>query len=668
MRNVKKSFRDYAVYFLTLMFGVCIFYIFNSIESQRSLMILTESQNNFLRILSQIIDVVSVFVSVILGFLIVYANRFLIRRRKKELGIYQILGMGKGRISQILITETVLVAVLSLACGLLIGVFVSQGFAVLTASLFEVKLTEFKFIFSLSATVKAIIYFGISFVFVILFNNIEVGRQKLINLLYADRKNEKFKAPRLVISVIIFIISVICLITAYSFIIENGFKEINPQFGASIILGVIGTFLFFFSLSGFFLKVIQQSKTVYYKGLNMFVLRQLNSRINTAYVSLTMVCLMLFLTICALSSGMGISKSLTGEMERYNPYDATYSIYLTEDIYDDETGEYIDSKNLEINVTEELSRTDIPIESYAGEMAEVKIYNSNIMLPLYDVEVAFICDLMRLSDYNRLLEMQDKPTVIISDNEFILNCTDNIFMEKCLEYLENNKIYSGETEIVLKIIDDTAIYNTSSKAGYGVTFVLPDELAENYELSSNMVIVNYISPTREYDRLFYEVTQQVRANIKKISDERMNLGLFTHLSSRITNFEENKSISLTVAYLAVYLGIVFLIISAVVLAITQLSEASDNIARYELLRKLGADGGMINKALFFQIAVYFIVPLMLAVIHSVVGIKVASNIVFILGARNILRDSIFAAVVITVIYGGYFLATYFGGKRIITID
>jgi len=662
LRNVKKSFGDYAIYFLTLMFGVCIFYVFNSIETQQSMMFLSVSQADSLRVLKKILDVVSVFISVILGFLIVYANRFLIRRRKKELGIYQLLGMGKGRISQILIIETVAVAVLSLVCGLLLGVFVSHGFAVLTASLFEVKLAEFKFIFSSAATIKAIIYFGISFIFVILFNNIEIGRQKLINLIYADRKNEKFKTPHLVLSVIIFIASMACLLTAYNKIIDNGLLSINSQFWWSIILGVIGTFLFFFSLSGFFLKVVQQNKSVYFKGLNMFVLRQLNSKINTAYVSLTMVCLMLFLTICALSSGMGLSKSLTSEMEKCNPYDATYFVYLREDIYDEQTKDILDPRNIDINVIDELNRTEIPVKSYASEIIEIKIYCSGIQLHLED---SYGCDFMKLSDCNRLREMQGKPPVILADNEFILNCLDAVLAESFFNLLNIDKLKIGDTALNIKNIDDTALYNAMAKAAYGITLIVPDKLVENHEIRTNMIAVNYIDSTKEYDKLFQEACKQLWANLREQTDKVMNLGFSTHCSSRISNFEQNKSISLTITYLAVYLGIVFLIISAVVLAITQLSEASDNIARYELLRKLGTDGGMINKALFTQIAVYFVVPLLLAVIHSVIGIKVASNVIFIIGQRNILRDSIFAAAVILVIYGGYFLATYFGSKRIV---
>lgn len=666
LRNVKKSFRDYTIYFLTLMFGVCIFYVFNSIESQQSIMILTQSQLKILQTLNKIISVVSVFVSVILGFLIVYANRFLIKRRKKELGIYQILGMEKGQISRILIIETVLVAILSLAVGLILGVFVSQGFAVITASMFEVKLAEFRFIFSLSAALKAIVYFGIAFIFVVLFNNIEVGRQRLINLLYADRKNEKFKTPHLALSVTIFILSVACLATAYALIIKNGLLEINGMFWSSIVLGVIGTFLCFFSLSGFFLKVVQQCKPVYLKGLNMFVLRQLNSKINTTYVSITMVCLMLFVAICALSLGMGISKSLTSDMERYNPYDATYSLSLSQEIYN-KTGNSYEHRNIDINLLDEFNHAQIPVSSYAKEVAEVKLYNSNFNMRFADYDNDYYsCDFIKISDYNRLLQMQGKQTISIAGNEFIVNCIDTALRDKYLNYISKNELYISDTKLTLKNADETVICNIASKAAYGCIFVLPDELLKNQEVRINMLVVNYIKPSKEYNDLFSEARQQVFENAReKIQTGENTISIFTSSSQKINNFESSKSTSAIVAYLAVYLGIVFLIISAVVLAITQLSEASDNTARYILLRKLGTDDRMINKALFSQIAIYFGVPLLLAIVHSIIGIKVASNIILLLGERNILRDSIFAAAIIMIIYGGYFFAAYWGSKGII---
>ena len=664
LRNVKKSFRDYAVYFLTLMFAVCIFYVFNSLESQQSIMALTASQHDALRVLSRILDVVSVFVSVILGFLIVYANRFLIRRRKKELGIYQILGMGKGRISQILIIETVTVALLSLACGLVLGVFVSQGFAVLTAALFEVTIVGFHFIFSPAATIKAITYFGISFVFVMLFNHVEVGRQKLINLLYADRKNEKFKTPYLFLSVIIFIISSLCLAAAYTLIIRNGLLYLTWEFFTSIALGFIGTFLFFLSLSGFFLKIVQQNKLVYFKGLNMFVLRQLNNKINTSYISLTMVCLMLFIAICALSTGMGVSKSLTNELERLNPYDATYWVALREAIYDDERGELLNHSISDLSLLDEFYKAEIPVESYAREIIEFQLYLSDMPVEFSGGRY-YNKSYIKLDDYNRLMQMQGMDPVTMGEDEFIFICIDPSVRNEYVDYISKNKFFMSGRELTLKNTEETVLYNMTSRSVQGLVFVLPNEIPIEQTVWANIVAVHYLEPTKAYNDIFIEAREQVRANIREHWTDKTGVGSSISPSQKINNFEENRSVSSIVAYLSVYLGIVFLIVSAVVLAITQLSESSDNMTRYELLRKLGTDRDMINKALFMQIAVYFVVPLMLATVHSAVGIKAASDVILMIGDRDVLSDSIFTAAVIMIIYGGYFLATYFGSKRII---
>jgi putative ABC transport system permease protein len=197
LRNVKKSIRDYTVYFLTLTFGVCIFYIFNALESQQTMMEINSSQSRIFKELTQIMGGISVFVSVILGFLILYANRFLIRRRKKEFGVYMTLGMEKGRISRILVIETVFVGLLSLVLGLVIGVFLSQGMSVLTAKLMGAQLTRFQFVFSPAAALKTAVYFGLIFLLVLVFNTITIGKQKLITLIYANKKNEWFNPPPL---------------------------------------------------------------------------------------------------------------------------------------------------------------------------------------------------------------------------------------------------------------------------------------------------------------------------------------------------------------------------------------------------------------------------------------------------------------------------------------
>lgn len=651
--NVKKSFRDYFIYFLTLLFGVCIFYIFNSVESQQSMMMISASQHEALKSLSRIMGYVSIFISVILGFLILYANGFLIKRRKKELGIYETLGMEKGQISKVLVIETVLVGLFSLAVGLLLGVLLSQGFAVVTASLFQVKLKGFIFIFSMQSMLKTVFYFGLIFLLTMVFNAFVVGRQKLIDLLYADRKNETFKTPHLLLSVVVFILSLICLATAYQLIIENGILLFNKEFYVSIALGAMGTFLFFISLSGFFLKLIQQNKKIYLKNLNMFVLRQLNSKIHTNYISMTMVCLMLFVSICTLSSGMGMSKALTNESNDVAPYDASCSVYVYEqdNNQDNEIEKYIDVK-----MKETYENAGVDFTTFAREMVEANYYEGDAeFMKVEFLGTEIIPDLMKLSDYNKILELSGKEQISLAEDEFVINCNYNEVREQ-YEKLSENIVSLEGTKLHYKEASPHTLINASTDLG---TVIVQDHLIQNREVIRNTLLIQYIAPTQKYEDLWNAA--KVTADFGENGTYAM--GIASNTKQYV--FENNKSLSATVAYIAVYIGIVFLITSAAVLAIAQLSEASDNIKRYTLLRKLGTEQRMIHKAILLQISVYFLVPLLLAIVHSIVGIYVASNVVEQFGSANTLQDGLLAACIITIIYGGYFVATYLGSKSII---
>ena len=274
-RNLKRSFKDYAIYFLTLVFGVCIFYTFNSIESQSIMMELSEVQASAFEQVDLIMGYASIFVAFVLAFLIIYANNYLIKRRKKEFGIYMTLGMDKGNLSRIIFFETLLVGIISLAIGLGIGVILSQGLSVLTAKMFKVNLLKFKFVFSYSAMIKTLISFGIIYILVLMFNSMSIRKIQLIDLINSSKKNENIKVRNIWISVFIFIVSLIMIGYAYYLILDNGTATLGISVsGTSILLGAVGTFLFFFSLSGFLLKLVQSNKKLYLKDLNMFVLRQ----------------------------------------------------------------------------------------------------------------------------------------------------------------------------------------------------------------------------------------------------------------------------------------------------------------------------------------------------------------------------------------------------------
>ncbi len=183
IKNIKKSIKDYAIYFFTLILGISIFYVFNALDSQAIMLNVSSNTKEIIKLMMNILSGVSVFVSFVLGFLIIYASRFLIKRRSREFGIYLTLGMSKKKVSLILFFETLFIGILSLIVGLFLGILISQVMSLIVANMFEANLTKFTFVFSFSSCLKTIIYFSIMYLLVMIFNTISVSKCKLIDLL-----------------------------------------------------------------------------------------------------------------------------------------------------------------------------------------------------------------------------------------------------------------------------------------------------------------------------------------------------------------------------------------------------------------------------------------------------------------------------------------------------
>lgn len=661
LKNVKKSFRDYTIYFITLCFSVSIFYIFNSIEAQKAMMEISASANTMMKTITQLMGAISVFVTFILAFLIIYANRFLIRRRKKELGIYMTLGMEKGKMAKLLVCETFLIGILSLGVGLLIGVLLSQGLSVVTARLFEVDMTGYQFIFSSSAFIKTLIYFGIIFVLVMIFSTFSISQYKLIDLIYGDRKNETQRLRNPVVTIILFILSILCLGLAYGFVLKNGIGTFDYRLVTEMVLGAVGTFLFFASLSGFFLKIIQSNKKRYYKDLNMFILRQINSRINTAHISISFICLMLFCTIGILSTGLGANSALSAGYRFSTPFDASF---------------YTQGQ---ASVIEKFKTYDFDILSYADGYVEFSLYQpENVtkglifdrvqdMIPPENKEklqkspMVFI----KLSDFNKLMALQGQEEIRLGENQVALFSDYAEYyadLKECLETFINMKYpvtLNGIDYEVYPTLQTKGVYTTSASV-IMTALVVPDPMVEGCKVEETILSLN--------------CKGEGKAMQRKLENDLFDLGnkhqgLWQKIQVYGSTAEEVKSIiagsKATVSFVCVYLGLIFLLTSAAVLALQQVSEAADNRKRYEILQKIGAEDKLIHSALLKQIAIYFILPLALAVIHSVVGIKVANDVLTIMGGINALANIIITALLITLVYGSYFIATYYSSKRIL---
>lgn len=332
--NIKRSFKDYTIYFFTLILGVCIFYIFNSLDSQTAMLNVSSSTSEMIDLLLTLLQGVSVFVAFILGFLIIYASRFLIKKRNKEFAVYMTLGMSKRKISMLLLLETIIIGLVSLVIGLLLGILLSQVTSIFVANLFEVDMTKFEFNYSSSAAIKTMIYYGIIYVIVMIFNTISVNKCKLINLLHLNKKSEKVKVKNSILCIFLFIISIILLSSAY-YMVTSGINklleyDVNILF-LPISLGVLGTILFYFSISGMLIKILSKCKNLYYKGLNSFVFKQISSKINTMIASISIICIMLFITLCLLSSALTIKDYFNNSINKYAPVDFELIYWYDED-------------------------------------------------------------------------------------------------------------------------------------------------------------------------------------------------------------------------------------------------------------------------------------------------------------------------------------------------
>ena len=623
LNSVKKSFKDYTIYFLTLTFAVCIFYSFNSIESQKAMLDLTVSQKAYMKLFSSVISIASVFVSFILGALIIYANNFLIKKRKKEMGIYITLGMPKRKVSNILLLETVLIGIISLGIGLILGVVLSQGLSILTAKLFMGSMTSYQFAFSINAVLKTILYFGIIFLLVMIFNTVIISKYKLIDLLNSSKKNEKIKMRNPVISSIIFCLAVIFIVVAYIFVNKSGLDIQSTYFELSIVLGVIGTFLFFFGLSGIVLYVIQRSKNIYLKNLNIFIVRQISSKFNTNFLSMSLICLMLFITTVMLSSGLGFKNTMEQGVKKNTPFDASIEIYYSSDSVSQ-------ANELTQVVNNQLSKYTNKSYIAQYQLNDVSMrkmllpYVPNTMKKAIDNSYNDYCMAVSISQYNKMRELEGQKPINLANNDVLVLSNVQKFEGPINDFIKNNgKIDINGTEY--KVQNDKAIEDSLYSSGMAIntiTLVVPDKIVQNLIPYTGYININYTGSNTE------KKTQEsnIEAIFDKLNREKPD-GYIGNGYTRTQLYEQSLGLSAIVIYLSIYLGIVFLIASAAVLALQQLSEASDSINRYKALRKIGVTDKMINKSIFIQTLIYFGAPLALAIVHSIVAIYVVNDFI-----------------------------------------
>ena len=678
-KNMRKTIKDFAIYFLTLALGVAIFYMFNSLDSQEAMLQVSNSTRELIKLMITMLGFVSVFVAIILGLLIVYANNFLINRRKREFGTYMLLGMSKGQISRILLIETILVGIISLVVGLIVGIFASQFMSILVGKLFAADMSKFEFVFSRDACIKTCIYFAVMYIAVMIFNTFTISRYKLINLLNASKKNEKIKIKNLWVCILVFIIGAVMLGYAY-YKVTGGISELSTEekMLPVILMGIVSTILIFWSVSGFILKIVQLRKNIYLKDVNMFVLRQLHNKINTTVVSMSVICLMLFMTITILSSALSLNSTMRRDLEEMTPVDI--NLYKTANLPENKKMSKAQIEDSRKTMVQTLEENGFDMNNLK-DVVEIPIYATNeltwkdTLSPVYDeVKKQFpnllyetAEELVKVSDYNKIARLYGTTEYNLNDDEYVILCDfDNMKNLRNQALKVDSTITIGGKEYKSKYDECQEGYLEMAGSHINTGIIL---VPDNCNLTEDMKEETFLAANYNAD------TEEEKEKIEKIFTDEMNSELYKNLEekeitidgmTKIALIESSLGVSTIVLFIAIYLGIIFLIASSAILALKQLTESSDNKQRYTILRKIGADEKMINGALFKQIGIFFLMPLILAIIHSIFGIQFVLTMMSVLAdSKELLPSVIATAIVIGLVYGAYFMATYIGSKNII---
>ena len=679
LKNIRKSIKDYSIYFFTLALGVCIFYVFNAIGDQTAMMELSGTKSRIVHTMNTALSGMSVVVSLILGFLIVYASRFLIRRRKKELGIYLTLGMRRTAVIRILLTETLLIGLLSLGVGLLAGIGLSQFMSLFVANMFEADMSRFVFTVSLAAIGKTICYFVIIYLVVIVMNVVVVARSRLIRLLVADRVQETVRLKNPAASCVLFLAACGMLAFAYYNVTANQeAMETQGDVMLQIVLGIVGTFLIFWSVSGFVLAIVKKIPGIYNRRLNSFVLGEVSARINTSVAAGTIICLLLFATICILSAAFTLKADRDRKMENQTPVDVCMWRSVPKGTeYDprESVRAVLEEKGFDMDALEVRGEFVTYKRAEATEGAVMGNFMDRLLEkdPTFRAMAENPVEIIRAGDYNKAAGIYGFEPVKLGPDQYAVSCDYPSMQEFFNQGLMENdtvEICGRTLKAAYSECVEGYIRMSYSESNMGL-LVVPDDLPlTEQDVFQSYLISDY---TPEYNNRDFcswmdegGFEEQINAGM---SDRGSGSGSedqgVVRISTRSQIYDDSIGSSAMAVFIALYLGFVFIVSGAAILALKEMSDAIDSRGKYRILRQLGAEEKEVNRALVIQMGIFFGFPLLLAAVHSIFGIQVSYTMLGIYASVDSLPPLIIAAVLIGILYGGYFAVSYLCCRRVI---
>ena len=712
--NVRRTGRDYLIYLLTLALGVTVFYAFNTISLQVDIAGIKTA--GMREIMSELLSGLTIFLAAVMGFLMVYANNFIMKRRKREFGLYQVLGMTRGQVSRVMAYETFIVSGAALVLGIVCGIALSQVMVFFTASLFKTQISNFRFFISPSALFITIECLVAIFAVTLLFDLRVVAHVKLVDLMGAERRHESIKTRNPLLAGIVCLVGLALIIWAYCRLLRDGLPLTAPagqidlamrRFGITTLMVTAGTVAFFFGLSGLLLKLLQTMRNVYWRGLNMFTVRQLAAKINTISMSMAIIAMILFFAITSVTCGMSIVSAMNASLLRCTPADFSCNVMynnseFTEFIDPGEDGELtkyvMPSEPYDMRAA--LQEQGADFTSIAKGVQQVDIYSS---VPAGKEDPSIMLDdllrrsktklpagmdestvmyqgipVVKLSNYNKYLAFRGFDQIHLADNQYLIACDMGDTLDDMF-----NSILSAGTTITLgdktlvpgtdKVDPQAGAFCNSAMGLNSGTVVLPDAVVDQmgFALQSSSLLVNYKdgADVQKIDAELADLSSLsgvgtgIGTNI--IQEDGSNIGFWGESINRNEIIEQTDGMNGMISYLCIYIGFVLVIACAAIISIQQLSNVADSAKSIRVLSEVGCDRLAIDHSVLLQQAVLFFFPLGVGLAHSVIALHVIVNLVLLFGGFDIGGTVGVICAVFLIAYGGYFVLTYGMSKGIV---
>ena len=670
--NVRKSIKDYLIYFITIAICVSLFYAITSLSSS-DYELITEESYNF-RALKIILQYSTYLITAILILLIAYVNKYMIGRRKREFATYVLLGAEQISVSLMFFIETIVVGFLAIITGILVGTLFSQA---ITAIVLISAKQEVVFSIKLYADTVVItfIFFISMFCIIGLYNVIVLRKIKLIDMINAHKQVEfQFKRSNKVY-IAIFVVSIIMYIISGSYTVKLINSEIDYSvkslmyIGISLITFIIGTYALFYSIAYIMIYIKNKCINFKYEGTNLFLIGAIVSKVKTAPILMATISITFLGAMISFIMTLVMSQWSMGYLDMRVPYDIeirnNYSTnFLAQSNIDDIK---VIPKLDYSEIVELLNNNGKDIESYCQVEKYIISHDDNIKSTLA----------IKLSDFNKLRTMLGYDEIKLNDKEFTTQWHNAVSDEVINNYVgKNSKL--NINGVTYNISQDSS-YKESIGEGFYFNsdniIILPDEVCDNLDFIETNFVANI------ENKMKYEEANEFRQNyiynwfrsnnsefVTKYSDE--NDITYRVIDIRIKSLEINNILTTTLAMriLGVYLGIVLLMISLTILSLSQLTDSIEHKDRFNVLRKLGVEENQINRIILKQISIYFIAPIVIAMIGDAIFIYnyylIYNDIITVfVGNIEFILSIIFGVALMIVIYICYFIGTYYTFKR-----